>query len=123
MKPGLVSVVIPNYNYANYLREALDSVLAQSYSDIEIVVVDDGSTDGSKDVIAAYDDRINAIFQKNEGVSAARNNGVLAGSGEFIAFLDADDAWLPTKVERQVAMFRSDPALGLVHVGVEEIDA
>jgi glycosyltransferase involved in cell wall biosynthesis len=123
MKPGLVSVIIPNYNYAKYLREAIDSVLAQTYAKVEVVVVDDGSTDGSQDVIAKYGDRITAILQQNQGVSAARNNGVAATHCEFVAFLDADDAWLPTKIEKQIAMFRQDPKLGLVHVGVEEVDA
>lgn len=123
MKEGLVSVVIPNYNYAHYLRETIDSVLVQTYSDIEIIVVDDGSKDGSEDILAGYGDKVRTIFQQNQGVSAARNNGVAACEGEFVAFLDADDAWLPTKVEKQVERFRDDKNLGLVHVGVDEIDA
>lgn len=123
MKEGLVSVVIPNYNYAHYLRETIDSVLAQTYPNIEIIVVDDGSKDGSKEVLSSYGDKVRTIFQQNQGVSAARNNGVAASEGEFVAFLDADDAWLPTKVEKQVTRFREDPKLGLVHVGVDEIDA
>lgn len=123
MIKGLVSVVIPNYNYAHYLSEAIDSVLAQTYSDIEIIVVDDGSRDSSRDVMVAYGERITAIFQQNQGVSAARNNGAAAGSGQYIAFLDADDAWLPTKIEKQISRSTADPSLGLVHVGVDEVDA
>ncbi len=123
MKEDLVSVVIPNYNYAHYLREAIDSVLAQTYSEIEIIVVDDGSKDDSKEILTGYGDRVRTIFQQNQGVSAARNNGVKESCGEFIAFLDADDAWLPTKIEKQVARFQADEKLGLVHVGVDEIDA
>ncbi|MFT3743910.1 MAG: glycosyltransferase family A protein [Pyrinomonadaceae bacterium] len=123
MKKGLVSVVIPNYNYAHYLRETIDSVLAQTYPDVEIVVVDDGSKDDSKEILAGYGGKIRTIFQQNQGVSAARNNGVAVSEGEFVAFLDADDAWLPTKIEKQVARFREDEELGLVHVGVDEIDA
>jgi len=115
--------VIPNYNYAHYLRETIDSVLAQTYPNIEIVVVDDGSKDDSKKILAGYGDKVRTIFQQNQGVSAARNNGVEKSVGEFIAFLDADDAWLPTKIEKQVARFRGDEKLGLVHVGVDEIDA
>jgi glycosyltransferase involved in cell wall biosynthesis len=117
-----VSVIIPNYNYSQYLREAIDSVLAQTYPEIEIIVVDDGSTDGSREVLESYGQRISVIFQKNAGVSAARNNGVSQSCGEYIAFLDADDAWFPAKIERQVKMFESDAGLGLVHVGVVEID-
>lgn len=122
MKPGLVSVIIPNYNYAHYLREAVDSVLAQTYQDIEIVVVDDGSKDDSRAVLESYGERLKIVFQENQGVAAARNNGSAASSGEFIAFLDADDAWLPTKVEKQVAKFAANPNFGLVHVGVDEVD-
>ena len=117
-----VSVIIPNYNYSQYLREAIDSVLAQTYAEIEIIVVDDGSTDNSREVLESYGDRITAIFQENAGVSAARNNGVSESHGEYIAFLDADDAWFPTKIERELAIFENDARLGLVHVGVVEID-
>jgi glycosyltransferase involved in cell wall biosynthesis len=123
MQKGLVSVIVPNYNYARYLGEAIDSVLAQTYADIELIVVDDGSTDGSRAVIESYGDRVTAIFQQNRGVSAARNSGVAASSGEFVAFLDADDAWLGQKAERQVEQLSADAGMGLVHVGVREIDA
>ena len=122
MQRGLVSVVIPNYNYAHYLREAIDSVLAQTYSDIEIVVVDDGSSDASGEVLGSYGERIQTVFQKNQGVSAARNNGAGISRGEFIAFLDADDSWLPAKLEKQSEIFAADPELGMVHVGFVEID-
>ncbi len=123
MKKGLVSVVIPNYNYARFLREAIDSVLAQTYAEIEIIVVDDGSTDDSKDILKSYGQQIKAVFQQNQGVSAARNNGVNESRGEFISFLDADDLWLPAKIEKQVVRFQEDEKLGLVHVGVVEVDA
>lgn len=123
MIKDLVSVVIPNYNYAHYLREAIDSVLAQTYPEIEVFVVDDGSSDDSRIVLESYGDRVKGIFQANQGVSAARNNGVAASNGEFIAFLDADDSWLPQKIEKQVERFRREPSLGLVHVAVNEIDA
>ena len=122
MQEGLVSVIIPNYNYAQYLREAIDSVLAQTYPNVEIIVVDDGSTDGSKEILNSYGDRIRAFFQQNQGVSAARNFGVSMSRGDFIAFLDADDAWLSEKIERQLALFVEDGELGLVHVGVVETD-
>lgn len=122
MEKGLVTVVIPNYNYAHYLREAIDSALAQTYDPVEVIVVDDGSSDGSREVIESYGTRIKSIFQQNQGVSAARNNGAAAGRGEFIAFLDADDVWLPEKLEKQAAAFAVDDEIGLVHVGVADID-
>jgi glycosyltransferase involved in cell wall biosynthesis len=122
MRSGLVSIVIPNYNYAHYLREAIDSVLAQTYPEIEIIVVDDGSTDESKDILKSYGGQIKAVIQQNQGVSAARNNGVSKSSGQFISFLDADDSWLPAKIEKQVERFLADKTLGLVHVGVVEVD-
>jgi glycosyltransferase involved in cell wall biosynthesis len=123
MIPLLVSVIIPNYNYAKYLREAIDSVLAQTYRNIEIIVVDDGSKDDSKKILESYGEKITAIFQANQGVSAARNNGVAASKGEYVAFLDADDIWLARKIELQIEKFVNDKTLGLVHVGVEDIDA
>lgn len=123
MYEPLISAIIPNYNYELYVGFAIDSVLSQTYSNIEIIVVDDGSSDGSRDVLAAYGDRIKVVFQQNQGVSAARNAGVEVSRGELIAFLDADDVWLPTKIEKQVMRFAADKELGLVHVGVEEVDA
>lgn len=122
MTQPLVSVIIPNYNYALYLPQALDSVLAQSYPNIEIIVVDDGSTDNSKDILRSYGKRFRLIEQRNQGVSAARNRGVKEGHGGLVAFLDADDVWLPLKLERQVGRFLDDPELGLIHCGVEDIN-
>lgn len=118
----LVSVIIPNYNYAQYLPQALDSVLAQTYPHVEIIVVDDGSTDKSGAVLRKYGDRIRVIQQHREGVSIARNRGAHESKGQLLAFLDADDVWLPMKLERQVARFLKDPDLGLVHCGWEAID-
>lgn len=123
MQKGLVSVVIPNYNYARYLREAIDGVLSQSIDELEVIVVDDGSKDDSRKLIEDYGDRIQSIFQKNQGVSAARNNGAALSRGEFIAFLDADDVWLPRKIEKQLELFAANDDIGLVHVGVMDIDA
>lgn len=117
-----VSAIIPNYNYAHYLRDAVESVLAQTHKEIEIILVDDGSQDDSRKVIESYGDRIKPIFQKNQGVAAARNNGVAASSGEFIVFLDADDAWLPSKIEKQLGVLSKDKEIGLVHTGVVNVD-
>ena len=118
----LVTCVIPNFNYARYLRTAIDSALGQTHADLEVIVVDDGSTDGSLDVLRSYANRIRWVSQPNQGVSAARNRGIQEARGDFIGFLDSDDAWHETKIERQLA-FMSDPEVGLVHCWVREVDA
>lgn len=122
MRP-LVSVVIPNFNYGQYLGQAIESVLAQGYRPLDVVVVDDGSTDHSRDVLRRYEGRLRVIGQPRQGVSVARNRGVRESRGELVAFLDADDVWLPGKLERQVERLRVEPALGLVHCAAQLIDA
>ncbi|ASV76489.1 Putative glycosyl transferase [Thermogutta terrifontis] len=99
--PPRISVVIPVYNGAKYLREALASVMEQTYKPFEIIVVDDGSTDGSADIAKSFAENIIVLSQANRGESAARNLGINAASGDWIAFLDADDIWHPKKLERQ----------------------
>lgn len=118
-----VSVVIPTFNHARFLRSAVNSALAQTMPPCEVIVVDDGSTDDTAEILASYRDRIRVVRQPNRGVAAARNAGAAVASGELLAFLDADDVWLPAKLERQVARFQAAPDLGLVHCGVDEIDA
>src|SRR5438309_4900890 len=98
----LVSVVVPNYNYGRYVREAVDSVLGQTYPAVEVIVVDDGSSDDSLSVLQSYGSKIKLVVQPNGGVHKARNRGIEESKGEFVAFLDADDVWEPTKLERQV---------------------
>jgi glycosyltransferase involved in cell wall biosynthesis len=104
-----VSVVIPSYNRREFLLEAVDSVLAQTYRNWELIVVDDGSTDGTGEALRQYDGRVRYIHQPNQGVSAARNRGLELAEGEFIAFLDSDDLWLPEKLRIQVG-FMDDNA-------------
>ncbi|MBS1792996.1 MAG: glycosyltransferase [Acidobacteria bacterium] len=117
-----VSVIIPNYNYEKFISRTVESVLSQTYQNIEIIVVDDGSKDGSLDVLKGFGDRIRVVEQKNAGVSAARNHGVEVSTGELVAFLDADDVWLPEKLERQLEKMNSDPEIGLVHCSMTLID-
>jgi glycosyltransferase involved in cell wall biosynthesis len=105
----MVSVVIPTYNRGWILKEAVDSVLSQDCENFEIIVVDDGSTDNSQDVLFSYGDKIKVIRQENKGVSAARNKGIASSSGTYIAFLDSDDLWLPGKLEAQLEFFRNNP--------------
>ena len=116
-----VSVIIPNYNYGYFLRQAIESVLSQTYSNIEVIVVDDGSTDETWEVLAKFP-QVKVLRQNREGVSVARNRGVAAASGVYLAFLDSDDLWAPQKVEKQVQKFLSNPDLGAVTVGTTHID-
>lgn len=113
-----VSVVIPAYNAATFLRRAVDSVRAQTWTDWEIVIVDDASTDGTFGVATALrrelGDRLQIIRQRSGGASAARNTGITAAHGRFIAFLDADDEFLPDRLERQLDFFNRQPQLGLI---------
>lgn len=108
-----VSVVIPTYNRAKYVTETIDSVLSQSYTDYEIIVVDDGSTDNTREALAPYMDRIRYIHQQNSGVSAARNRGIKAARGKWIAFLDSDDIWLPEKLAVQIKDISKYPGVCL----------
>jgi glycosyltransferase involved in cell wall biosynthesis len=116
---GLVSVVIGVYNAERYIAEAIDSVLAQDHRPLELIVVDDGSTDGSGDVVRRYPDVV-YIRQENGGNGSARNTGVAAASGEFLAFLDADDRFTPGKLSLQLRALEEDPGLDLVFGHVQE---
>ena len=110
-----ISVIIPTYNYAKYLPRAIDSVLAQTYKDFEIIVVDDGSTDHTKEVLMPYVDKIRYIYQPNQGISAARNRGLKESQGRWIAFLDADDSWIPEKLALQIDIPAKDPLVKLIY--------
>jgi glycosyltransferase involved in cell wall biosynthesis len=111
----LVSVIVPTYNCATFITDALDSVLSQDYSPLEVIVVDDGSTDGTRDVLARYGDRIRVFQQQNGGPAAARNLAVSKSSGEYLAFLDGDDLWLPGKLKFQMDYIASHPEMRVVY--------
>lgn len=112
----LISVIIPTYNRIEYLKQTLDSVLEQTYQNIEVIIIDDGSTDNTREVILSNKDRrIKYIWQENSGLPAlARNKGLNAARGEYVAFLDSDDLWLPAKLEKQMQAFDNNPGLLLV---------
>jgi glycosyltransferase involved in cell wall biosynthesis len=113
--PGLVSVIIPCYNRAHIVRETIDSLLAQTYRNFEALVIDDGSTDDTRQVVSSYaDGRIRYFYRANGGLSAARNSGLHAARGEFVAFLDSDDLWHPWKLAAQIQLFRRHPEAGLI---------
>ncbi len=116
-----MSVVIPTYNGARYLGSTIDSVLAQTYPRVEILVVDDGSTDHTAEVVQRYGSAVRYLGQTNAGTAAARNTGILAATGDLIALLDHDDLWLPDKLTRQVPRF-ADPNVGVVFAGIEFFD-
>ena len=107
--PPLISVIIPTFNRAAWIREAVDSVLAQTFQDFELLVVDDGSTDTTAEALGLYGDRLSYIYQARQGVSAARNRGLETAAGEWLAFLDSDDLWLPQKLEVQVDFLNRNP--------------
>src|SRR5437870_3978845 len=108
-----VSVVIPLYNSVDYIGEAIESAVAQTFRDFELIVVDDGSTDGSASVVRGFGDAVRYVYQTNAGVSVAMNHGMALSKGELIAFLDNDDVWVPWKLERQVTFLDRKPACGL----------
>jgi len=110
-----ISVVIPAYNAEKYVGRAVESILAQTHSPDEIIIVDDGSTDGTAQVVRLFEDKVTFIQQQNAGASVARNSGIEAARGEWIAFLDADDEWLPQKLQRQIEHLRKRPDLVWTH--------
>jgi glycosyltransferase involved in cell wall biosynthesis len=117
-----VTVVIPVYNGERFIRETLESVLAQTLQDHEIICVDDGSTDASVRILNEYRDRVCIIQQTNSGQAEARNVGVRRGKAKYIAFLDQDDRWYPKKLERQVDVLENNPDVVMVHCDMDWID-
>lgn len=117
-----VSVLIPSHNHAPYLPAALQSVFDQTYRDYEIVVVDDGSKDDSVAILQGYGDRLRLIVQANRGTYPTLNRCIAESRGEYLAILNSDDLWAPTKLEKQVALLDAHPEVGLVHTGGHFID-
>jgi cellulose synthase/poly-beta-1,6-N-acetylglucosamine synthase-like glycosyltransferase len=113
-KPNEVAVVVPCYNVASCVQRALDSAFAQTYKDLQVYAVDDGSTDDTMHVLQANAGRCRIVGQAHAGPGAARNRAIELSDSPFIAFLDADDEWLPEKLERQISLLREDTSLGLV---------
>jgi glycosyltransferase involved in cell wall biosynthesis len=114
----LISVIIPSYNSARFVPQAVQSVLEQTYSPVEVIVVDDGSTDDTRERLDLRNGRIRYIYQSNGGLSKARNRGINEAHGDLIAFLDADDQWLPEKLQKQWQCLRVHPDAGLVHTDI-----
>ncbi len=103
----MISVIIPTFNYAEFIPDAIESVLSQTFEDLEIIVVDDGSTDNTKDVLNKYSDKIKYYYQDNKGPASARNLGIKNASGSYICFLDSDDIFIPNKLQVQIDTFNS----------------
>ena len=113
----MIDVILPTHNRAYCLDRSIHSVLSQSYHDLRLMIIDDGSKDDTKKIIETFqkDSRVNYLHQDNQGVSAARNLGIRHAQGEWIAFLDSDDEWLPNKLEKQVKYLEENPTCRFVH--------
>ncbi len=119
-----VSVIIPTYNMRIFVGDAIKSVLHQTYQDFEIMIVDDGSVDGTKEVVSQFksDRRVRYLYQDNRGPAAARNTGINESNGQFVAFLDADDLWLPEKLDKQIRAMENHPDYALVGTACYVVD-
>ena len=117
-----ISVIIPAYNCDRYIGQAVESILNQTYPADEIIIIDDGSQDNTRQVLQPYSNYIHYVYQENQGVSVARNHGLKLARGEFIVFLDADDIFLPNKLATQLAVFQAKPQLGLVQSGWRRVN-
>jgi len=118
-----VSVIIPTFNRRDYLPIALNSVLAQTYRDYEIIVIDDGSSDDTREILTPYAKSIRYFYQENRGIAGARNRGIGESRGPYIALLDSDDYWLPRKLEHQIAHLKENPQWGMVATRCSSISA
>ena len=120
-----VSVLVPSYNAARYLSQAIDSALNQTFQDFEIIIIDDGSTDNTREIVERYlkraPDKIRYIYQDNQGLARARNTGLRHARGEYVALLDADDVWLPARLEETVKILDADSSAGIAHANITRI--
>ena len=116
-----VSIIITNYNYGHYIEEAIDSALQQTHKEIEVIVVDDGSTDNSREILATYGNRIKTVFQANQGLPSARNAGIAIATGEYLLFLDADDILLPNACSDLLLGFCEHPDCGVIFGNSERV--
>ena len=119
----LITVIIPTYNCDRYILEAIESVFIQDDCHYEVVVIDDGSTDSTSEVLEPLQNRIRYLKQENQGVAAARNQGIAQAKGNLVAFLDADDYFFPGKLAKQAAIFAQKPDIGIVHSGWQRVDS
>jgi glycosyltransferase involved in cell wall biosynthesis len=118
-----VSVIIPTHNRASMVKEAIQSVLSQTYKDFELIVVDDGSTDNTHELVTSLSDKVVYVYQPNNGRSSARNHGIRLARGKYIAFLDSDDLFLPTKLQKQVSLMEKNNDYLLSHTSYQHINA
>ena len=117
-KEHFISIMMPTYNNAKYIKQAIESIYAQNYDNIEIIVVDDGSTDNTKEIVQQYKD-IKYFYIEHKGISVARNTALEKSKGEYIAFLDSDDYWLPNKLNTQIQYFKDHPDCEIVFTKYE----
>jgi hypothetical protein len=122
MNNHLVTTIIPTFNHGRFICDALDSVISQSYKEIEIIVVDDGSIDDTVERVAKYGNAVKYLYQENRGCGPARNTGIIKACGNFVAFLDADDIWQKEKIEKQIEVINAYPGTGVVGCGFNYID-
>jgi len=123
MGEPLVSVIINNYNYDRFLKEAIDSAMSQNYKNKEIIVVDDGSTDKSRKIIESYGDRVISVFKENGGQASAMNAGFKVSKGEWLCFLDSDDVWIPEKISKIVEKAKVNPTAIMIYHKVQQVSS
>lgn len=120
---GLITIIIPSYNRADYIAETIESVLAQTYRNIEVIIIDDGSTDNTREIVERYVPQVQYVYQQNSERGASRNHGLRLAKGEYISFLDSDDLWMPEKLAADVEFIEARPNVGVVYTDALQIDS